>query len=168
MTEGTGDRCLIASQNILSYEPSNEHVRMSKSPALEKAPTSNPSSGLTGGKMILLAILLAGTLLRLWYINWSLPDLYEEATPLVKSWKMWNWGGSGFAFNPHFFNYPALTFYLNFLLQSLQFVTGFLLGIYRNLAAYGAEMTSIVIPARPHALTNIPVAASVREPWRSA
>ncbi len=97
---------------------------------------------------ILLTILLAGIVLRLWYIHWGLPDLYEEATPLVKSWNMWNWGKPGFELNPHFFNYPALTFYLNFLLQGLQFFLGFLLGIYRNLASYGASMTSIVIPSR--------------------
>jgi 4-amino-4-deoxy-L-arabinose transferase-like glycosyltransferase/tetratricopeptide (TPR) repeat protein len=97
---------------------------------------------------ILFAIVLAGALFRLWSIDWSLPDLYEEATPLVKSWKMWNWGGEGFAFNPHFFNYPALTFYLHFLLQALQFLLGFALGIYRSISTYGAEMTSIVIPAR--------------------
>jgi len=97
---------------------------------------------------ILFAIIFAGALLRLWAINWGLPDLYEEAAPLVKSWKMWNWGGAGLEFNPHFFNYPALTFYLNFLVQALQFLLGFALGMYRSISTYGAEMTSIVIPAR--------------------
>jgi 4-amino-4-deoxy-L-arabinose transferase-like glycosyltransferase len=97
---------------------------------------------------ILFAILVAGALFRLWSINWSLPDLYEEAAPLVKSWKMWNWGGAGFDFNPHFFNYPALTIYLTFVVQAMQFLLGLALGMYRSMSTYGADMTSIVIPAR--------------------
>ena len=58
---------------------------------------------------ILLFILLLGVCLRLWYIDWGLPELFEEATPLTISWKFWNWGNPGFNFNPQFFNYPALT-----------------------------------------------------------
>ncbi len=104
--------------------------------------------GLRQEQKFLLLILAIGAVLRLWHIGWGLPDLYEEATPLVKSWKMWNWGAQGFEFNPHFFNYPALTFYLNFLLQALEFAFGYLFGFYRNLQSFGADLSSIVVPSR--------------------
>src|SRR5436309_11200871 len=109
------------------------------STALKKVPT-NVSDGLEIERQgfsfrstPLLFILAAGLSLRLWNINWGLPELYDEATPLVKAWKMWNWGQGGFEFNPHFFNYPALTFYLQFVVQVIHYFIGHLLGSYPDL-----------------------------------
>jgi hypothetical protein len=70
--------------------------------------------------LVPLAIALG---LRLWGIGWGLPAVYEEAYPFKKAWDMWGWGPSrGLDLNPHFFNYPTLFFYVQFLGQGLLFV----------------------------------------------
>jgi len=96
----------------------------------------------------LLLILLAGIILRLWQINWGLPELFEEATPLTVSWKLWNWGKPGFDFNPHFFNYPALTFYIQFIAQAIHYIVGNLIGIYPSLDSFGVSPVPLIITAR--------------------
>lgn len=102
---------------------------------------------------ILLGVILAvAAALRLWHINWGLPEVYEEAYPVSVAWKMWNWGHPGMDFNPHFFNYPALTFYINFLLQACNYFVGYLAGSYSSLDsfrhAFEANPTSFYIVAR--------------------
>lgn len=72
--------------------------------------------GATAERSLFLALVMFGLALRLWHINWSLPFLYDEAIPLRISWQFWNWGKQGLDFNPHFFTYPALTFYLQWIL----------------------------------------------------
>jgi len=96
----------------------------------------------------LLLILAGGVIFRLWQINWGLPELFEEATPLTISWKFWNWGKSGFDFNPHFFNYPALTFYIHFLAQAVYYLFGNLIGIYPGLSSFGTSPVPLIITAR--------------------
>jgi hypothetical protein len=97
-------------------------------------------------------ILFIGFCLRMWQITWGLPDLFEEAYPFKIAWKMWNWGKSGFDFNPHFFNYPALSFYLNFVLQAVQFLFGSVIGAYSGLEsfrkAYEADPTIFITLSR--------------------
>lgn len=72
-----------------------------------------------------LAVIMLGTLvlsaaLRLYGVSWGLPDVYEEAIPLIKAWGMWGWGpNSSLDMNPHFFNYPTLTIYCQFLGQGI-------------------------------------------------
>jgi 4-amino-4-deoxy-L-arabinose transferase-like glycosyltransferase len=108
-------------------------------------------SGMVSEKSIFL-ILTLGIAVRIWHINWGLPELYEEAFPLTVSWKFWNWLHTGFDFNPHFFNYPALTFYLNFFVQVVHYVIGYIIGSYPNLQAfqqtYETNPTTLVILAR--------------------
>ncbi len=108
----------------------------------------NISQHLTRERISLLFILVVGTFLRLWNINWGLPDLHEEATPLVTAWKMWNWGGTGVHLNPHFFNYPALSFYVLFLIQGIQYLIGSILDMYSNMQTFGATLSPFIIPAR--------------------
>ena len=65
-----------------------------------------------------LALLLLGAcLLRLWHLERWLPEVYEEATPVLRARDFWGWQTGRFDFNPHFFNYPALSFYLHFAFQ---------------------------------------------------
>jgi len=65
--------------------------------------------GIGGGLLLLAAAL------RFYGIDWGLPDVYEEATPLRRAWGMWGWGPeSRFDLNPHFFNYPSLAIYVQF------------------------------------------------------
>jgi len=87
-------------------------------------------------KKVLFLVVVIAAVLRVWDIGWSLPEVYEEATPLAESWEFWNWGGSGLDFNPHFFIYPALPFYLHFLLQVFHYAIGHLIGGYPDLHAF--------------------------------
>lgn len=96
----------------------------------------------------LLSILALGLSLRLWHITWGLPELYEEATPFSIAWKFWNWDMPGFDFNPHFFNYPAFTFYFHYLIQSIHYGIGYLLGIYTDVASFKESYTISIILAR--------------------
>ncbi len=97
---------------------------------------------------IFLFILSVGAILRLWQINWGLPELYEEATPFRIAWQFWNWGNAGLDFNPRFFNYPALTFYIQFIAQVINYIAGYLFGSYPNLDAFGLTLTPLVVTAR--------------------
>lgn len=103
-------------------------------------------------KYLLILILAVAALLRAWQIDWSLPDIYEEATPFRIAWSYWNWGGSGFDFNPHFFHYPALSFHLQFLVQLVHYGVGFLTGAFPDTASYHqafeANPTSFFLQAR--------------------
>jgi len=103
-------------------------------------------------QVVLIVILTLGFGLRLWNVNWDLPEIYEEAYPLTISWKFWNWGHAGFNFNLTFFNYPALTFYIQFLVQAVHYVVGYLSGTYNDLQAfqkaYETNPTVFVVLAR--------------------
>ncbi|HTK83112.1 MAG TPA: glycosyltransferase family 39 protein [Bacteroidota bacterium] len=103
---------------------------------------------LTREKILLLLILLAAAFLRFWNIGWGLPDILEEATPVVKANAMWNWAGHGVDLDPHFFNYPALTFYIMFIVQGIQYCVGHLLGFFPDMHSFGATLSNAMIPAR--------------------
>ena len=68
------------------------------------------------------ALVLAAGWLRAVHLDWGLPEVFEEATPVRKAIEMWGVPGSGIDLNPHFFKYPSLTFYLNFILQSVWYL----------------------------------------------
>src|SRR6266849_441949 len=84
----------------------------------------------------LILILIIALCIRLWHINWGLPEVYEEAWPLRAAWNFWNWNGKGLDFNPHIFNYPAFTFYIQFLIQVIHVGVGRAMGLYPNLQAF--------------------------------
>jgi 4-amino-4-deoxy-L-arabinose transferase-like glycosyltransferase len=70
-----------------------------------------------------LSIVLLAALSRIYGVSWGLPDVYEEATPLRTAWEMWGWGPARHLdLNPHFFNYPSLTIYLQFLAQGILYL----------------------------------------------
>jgi hypothetical protein len=110
------------------------------------------SGGMSPSSRALDAILVLGFGLRALYIGWGLPEVFEEAMPFRKAWAMWNFGNKGFDFNPHFFNYPAFTIYLNFLVQGFQFCIGYFISAYKNLdafsKAYQANPAIFIILAR--------------------
>jgi 4-amino-4-deoxy-L-arabinose transferase-like glycosyltransferase len=99
-----------------------------------------------------IVILLAAGFLRFWNIGWGLPDIFEEATPFARAWGIWRWGSPGLDFNPHFFNYPGLTFLIHWVAQVLHFGAGWVFGTYANLegfrAAYDADPTRFIVTAR--------------------
>ncbi len=73
--------------------------------------------------LILTGLLVLAVGLRRYGLDWGLPEVFEEATPLKKAWDMWGWDrGGGVDLNPHFFNYPTFSIYLHFLLQGLLYL----------------------------------------------
>lgn len=69
---------------------------------------------------VLIVLLVLAALLRVHGLGWK---LHEEATPLHKAWGLWGWGPDrAFDPNPHFFDYPSLTIYLQFLVQGLLYL----------------------------------------------
>jgi 4-amino-4-deoxy-L-arabinose transferase-like glycosyltransferase len=84
----------------------------------------------------LIGIVALGLTLRLWHIGWGLPDIFEEATAFHRAWGFWHWGGPGFDWNPHFFNYPALAFYCHFIAQAILLGCGWATGAYSSLQAF--------------------------------
>jgi 4-amino-4-deoxy-L-arabinose transferase-like glycosyltransferase len=78
---------------------------------------------------VALGIFAVGVVLRFHGLGWGLPAVYEEAYPFKKAWDMWGWGADKrFDLNPHFFNYPTLFFYLQFLGQGLLYLVHTLRG----------------------------------------
>lgn len=100
---------------------------------------------------IAIALLAAGLALRLWHIGYGLPDLLDEAIPFKTALRMWA-GEGRVDWNPHFFNYPSLTIYLQLLVQGLTLMVGRTLHHYASLAdyltAYETDPTQMVIAAR--------------------
>lgn len=105
-----------------------------------------------GSTVALLLVLVIGISVRLWHIDWDLPEVYEEATPFGIAWQFWNHGQPGFDFNPGFFNYPALTFHVQFLGQVFHYLAGRVVGIYPDIhafhQAYLADRTTFLVVAR--------------------
>jgi hypothetical protein len=103
-------------------------------------------------RVLFFLILSAAVAIRLWHVDWDLPQVYEEAYPFSVAWKFWSWGRGGFDFNPHIFNYAALTFYVQFAVQLIHYAVGHLLGIYSDpnafRSAYEANPTVFLILAR--------------------
>jgi hypothetical protein len=96
----------------------------------------NPSNRLQN---ITIAFALIGTALalRLYGVDWGLPQVYEEAQPLKKAWDMWGLGSrEGFDLNPHFFNYPSLTIYLQLLGQGVLFLAFKLGGTFQTVSDF--------------------------------
>ncbi len=94
------------------------------------------------GRRLLAGVAVVALALRMWHLGWGLPDLYEEATPLFRAWGFWHWGGQGLDLNPHFFNYPALSFLVQFVLQVAHYGAGFALGVYPDAGAFQAAWAS--------------------------
>jgi 4-amino-4-deoxy-L-arabinose transferase-like glycosyltransferase len=77
----------------------------------------------------MITLVAVAAALRIYGIDWSLPDVFEEATPFKKAWAMWRWGQPGGPdFNPHFFNYSSLTIYLQWVAQSVLYLGMRLIG----------------------------------------
>lgn len=93
--------------------------------------------------MAALALLVAAALLlRARGLLWGLPALDEEATPFRKAVEFWGTETGRLTLNPHFYNYPSLTFYLHFLFQGVWWVGGLATGVWRSLDAFRAALTT--------------------------
>ncbi|MBN1163278.1 MAG: glycosyltransferase family 39 protein, partial [Candidatus Krumholzibacteriota bacterium] len=99
-------------------------MRKNKSPSL--------IYDLLAGIVILMALYL-----RARGIAWGLPMVLEEATPMREAYEIWIEILRGnIDLNPHFFNYPSFTIYLQMLLQYLGFLAQYFFGPGYNLHAY--------------------------------
>lgn len=83
-----------------------------------------------------LLIALLALLLRLHHIGWGLPDWFEEAVSVKRAWEFWTWGVEGFDFDPRFFIYPSLHFYMQFAVQAILLGGGYLLGAYPDASSF--------------------------------
>ena len=90
--------------------------------------------------------------LRLYGLDWGLPQVYEEAYPFRKSWSMWAWGEAAFDPNPHYFNYPSLYLYTQLLGQGLLFlilrVTGIVESVLDLRVLYELDKTPFYLMGR--------------------
>ncbi len=104
--------------------------------------------GLYLGLSLILGVGLA---LRLWGLDFGLPNLYcrpDESTLVHKAAGM----GSG-DLNPHFFNYPSLHFYVVAVLYGLYFCAGYLWGTFAGLADF--ERQCLVDPSAVYLLGRL-------------
>jgi len=102
--------------------------------------------------LYLILILGLAALIRLFHLNHGLPEIYEEATPMRHALQMWQGHDGTFDFNPHFFNYPALYFYIQFIGQFFYFLLNLLVGRFDHIndmfLRYHSDPTEIVLLAR--------------------
>ena len=103
-------------------------------------------------RLAALLIVLAALALRLWHIRHGLPDFVEEAIPFKTAFEMWGWDTGTADLNPHLFHYPALSFYVHFLVQKLHFGLGRMLGWFGGPGDYFLKVqldpTPMVLAAR--------------------
>ena len=78
--------------------------------------------------VLLALVVLTALLLRLWGISADLPYIYhpDEPVPLEISLRMFKTGDM----SPHFYHWPSLLFYLNFLAYIPYYLLGKLLGVF--------------------------------------
>jgi hypothetical protein len=114
------------------------------------------------------AIAVLALALRLWRIRTGLPEFLDEAIPFRRALDMWGWETGRTDLNPHFFHYPTLTLYLQFLVQKLGYAIGLLLGRWHSPADWRllceADPTAQVVPAR--LIGMLADAATVWAVWR--
>jgi len=87
--------------------------------------------------LIAALVVAAAFLIRIWGIPWGLPMILEEATPLMKAYSIWLGAADGtLDLNPHFFNYPSFTIYLQMILQGLAYLAQRLFGAGHDLKTF--------------------------------
>lgn len=98
--------------------------------------------------LVASALFAMALAVRLWRIDWGLPGVYEEGFALERAWGFWNWGGSGFDWNPHWFNYPTLYSYMQFVVQWLVGTIGPYADAESFRAAFTESRAGLVLPGR--------------------
>ena len=89
------------------------------------------------GQLTLLTLLmLFALLLRLYHLERWLPIFFEEARPLREAIEFWGTDKGAFDFNPHWFEYPAFSFYIHFIIQAVVFGIDLMRGQVDSLAEF--------------------------------
>jgi len=78
----------------------------------------------TGNWLVGLTLVGLAVFLRVWRLGHGLPEFLEEALPYRTAFVMAGWESGTLDLNPHFFNYPSLTLYLQLLLQKIVQASG--------------------------------------------
>jgi len=103
-------------------------------------------------RILLTLIVLAAAFLRLYNLGWGLPEVFEEATPWRQAWEMWGGATGRVDFNPHFFNYPAFAFYIQWAGQGLVYLAGRVTGEFSStqdmLMAFEASPARFILVGR--------------------
>lgn len=88
-------------------------------------------------RLTIAGLFLLALVCRLPGIGAGLPQVYEEAYPFKVAWTMWGWGTShALDLNPHWFKYPGLTIYLQWLGQGLLYLVLSAAGTVRSTLDY--------------------------------
>lgn len=84
-----------------------------------------------GGRLLLVVILAAAATLRVWNIGGGIPDAVgvDEPQIMERVVRMMKTGD----FNPHFFDWPSLTFYLQLVVACFTFLSGAMAGKWSHL-----------------------------------
>jgi len=113
------------------------------------------------GILVLLAMAL-----RLRALDWGLPAFTEEAIPYRKAAEFWGAQTGRWTLDPRFYNYPTLTFYLQFLWLGAAGLVGAVAGAWSGLSEFRTALATpapaLVMAARGlnasiGALTLIPI-----------
>ena len=83
--------------------------------------------------IILTLIIITGGALRLWALNFGLPNPVCRPDELEITYVAWHFWGDP---NPHFFNYPTLFMCLLFFCYLVYFGFGFIFGAFNSLAQF--------------------------------
>jgi len=83
--------------------------------------------------LLLIIILVGSLILNLWGTIYGLPDkLYPDEGRIINHALAFGMGD----FNPHYFNYPALSMYLLFLLYGAYYFAGHIAGTFQTVADF--------------------------------
>lgn len=88
--------------------------------------------------LVPMALVALGLGARAIGLGWGLPEVFEEAYPLKVAVRMWGFGEGGPDLNPHFFRYPSLVFYLEFIVVGILRVVLDIAGVVRDDAQFRA------------------------------
>jgi len=87
----------------------------------------------TRSAFLLASVLILGFFLRVWGLDFGLPQLVHADEPIVVNHALAFGLGD---FNPHFFNIPPLTSYLLFFATGVFYVVGWIQGIFSDPQAF--------------------------------
>jgi len=109
--------------------------------------TTRPAGGtrdrLAGLEVAVLAsLVLLALALRFRAIGWGLPAFTEEATPFRKAAEFWGAETGKGTLDPRFYNYPTLTFYLQYLWLGLVGLVGSLSGAWSGMSGFRAALAT--------------------------
>ena len=103
---------------------------------LKKYMLKIPNTKISTHSMFLILIIILGFILRVWGINFGLPDLYGPAEFYTVNNAVSYGGGS---LEPLNFAHPPLLSYIIFILYGFYFIVGYILGSFASVHQYAVQ-----------------------------